>query len=181
MKLKKFFGALMAVALFVSFVTSCDDDDDDYKKDNDYSSGRIEINDVDCVAGNYYGYSGWDVDRQMFVIPLTYMFNYNGTVTDGYFMLRFTGAIPEVGDNLAAANRNLTLSTDGVNSLTYRSGSAIVRSIDLKNNRMTIEYDDLEMGAARPDPNAGFANAGSYDIDGWQTISFDFSTGPGVL
>ncbi|MCM1319704.1 MAG: hypothetical protein NC217_04920 [Muribaculaceae bacterium] len=181
MKVKNFLAMLMASALLVPVVTACDDDDDDYRVDNGYSSGKVEINDVDCVAGNYTGYSGWDVDRQAFVIPLTYNFTYNGTVTDGYFLLRFVGAMPKVGDNLAASGRNLTLTTDGVNSLAYRSGTAIVRSIDLKTNRMTIEYDDLEMGALRPDPNASFANAGSYEIDGWQTISFDFSTGPGVL
>lgn len=181
MKTKKFFALMMAAALFVPFITSCDDDDDDYNDNNGYVSGRIEINDIDCLPGSYVGFSGWDVDRQMFVMPLTYKFTYLGNVTDGYFTLRFVGNMPKVGDNLAAAGRNLTLSTNGVNELAYRSGSALVRNVDLKNNRITIEYDDLEMGSLRPDLSAAFDNAGGYEIDGYQTVSFDFSSGPGVL
>lgn len=178
MKTRRLLPLLLAAAMAVPFV-GCDDDDD-YKNDNDFATGRLEINDVNCTAGNYSGYAGWDTDRQVFVMPLTYRFTHGGNVTDGYFTFTFTGAMPKVGDNLAR-RRNLTLSTDGVNRLAYRKGDAIVRAIDLNNNRITIEYDDLEMGALTPDPNAGFNNAGSYDIDGWQTISFDFSTGPGVL
>ncbi|MCM1005085.1 MAG: hypothetical protein NC402_02185 [Prevotella sp.] len=180
MKFKRLLPLLFAAAFVAPIVTACDDDDD-YGKDNNYASGKLEINDVNCESGSYSGYSGWDADRQKFIMPLTYRFNYAGNITDGYFTLRFTGSMPKVGDNLAASTRNLTLSTDGVNSLAYRSGKAIVRKIDLQNNRITIEYDDLEMGAVRPDPNASFANAGSYEIEGWQTVSFDFSTGPGVL
>lgn len=114
------------------------------------------------------------------MLPLTHRFQHGGNVTDGYFTFNFTGAMPHVGDNLARG-RNLTLSTDGVNRLAYRSGDAYVRAIDLTNNRITIEYDDLEMGAPTPDPNDGFNMAGSYDIDGRQTVSFDFSTDSGVL
>lgn len=178
MKKQNFLTLLLASALLVPLV-ACDDDDD-YHKDNDYASGRIEINDVDCTAGNYSGYAGWDSERQLFILPLTYHFSYGGNITDGYFTFAFTGAVPRVGDNLARS-RNLILSTDGINRLAYRSGDAIVRAIDLKNNRITIEYDDLEMGAPAPDPNAAFDKAGSYEIDGWQTVSFDFSTGPEVL
>lgn len=178
MKTRRLLPMFLAAAAFLP-LAGCDDDDD-YKDDNDYAKGRIEINDVDCTAGNYSGYAGWDTDRQVFVLPLTYRFQHGGNVTDGYFTFTFTGAMPHVGDNLARG-RNLTLSTDGVNRLAYRSGDAYVRAIDLKNNRITIEYDDLEMGAPTPDPNAGFNMAGSYDIDGWQTVSFDFSTGPEVL
>ena len=178
MKIRRLFPLLFASALFIPFVGCVVDVD--YGKDNDYAEGIVEINDVDCTAGSYGGYSGWDNDRQLFVMPLTYRFTYGTEVTDGYFTFTFTGAIPKVGDNLAVG-RDLILSTDGVNRLAYRSGSAKVRSVDYKNNRITIEYDDLEMGAAAPNPNAPFNNAGSYDIDGWQTVSFDFSTGPGTL
>lgn len=177
--LRKIVPLTLAGFALVPF-TACDDDDD-YDKGNDYAKGKMEINDVKCVAGHYSGYAGWDTDRQLYVLPLTFSFTRpGGEVVDGYFTFTFTGEMPKPGDNLARG-RNLILSTNGVNRLAYRTGDVMVRSVDYKNNRITIEYDDLEMGALVPDPMADFMNAGSYEIDGWQTVSFNLSTGPGVL
>lgn len=179
MKIRKLLPFFFAATLLVP-VVACNDDDDDYDHDYDYAQGVIEINDVDCVAGYYLGYAGWDVDRQEYILPLTYRFTRpNGIIVDGYFTFTFDGVMPKVGDDLTRG-RNFTMSTDGVNRLPYRKGSAKVKSVDYINNRITIEYDDLEMGALVPDPMADFQNAGSYEIDGWQTVSFDLSTGPGV-
>lgn len=178
MKTAGLFPLLLCTSMFVT-VAGCDEDDGRCDGDS-HVRGMVEINDIVCSAGGYGGDSGWDADRQVFVLPLTYRFTHGGNVTDGYFTFVFTGGMPDVGDNLAHG-RGLALSTDGLNRLPYRSGDMLVRAVDLASSSVTVEYDDLKMGAAVPDLSSGFNRAGSYEIDGWQTVPFDIASVPGTM
>lgn len=141
--MKKHFKFLMLalLALMPFALISCGSDDDD---DNPSSSNTIQIN-----VG---------------------VFNQVGNTKDSWFyQFSYTDSEkPKVGDDFSKKSLELWAQDESdacYTTLTYKSGSAKVVSIDKSKDDMTIKFDNLKMAGGEY----------SYTFNGTATVDFNFA------
>ena len=166
--MKKYLFLFMAMLMSVSALTlaSCSSDDDD---DNPSSSNTIQINGKSYELDTYVVQEGsFDAEagKGEFTVGV---FNQVGNTKDCWFyQFSYTDSTkPKVGDDFSKKSLELMAQDDSdawYTTLTYKSGSAKVISIDKSKDDMTIKFDNLKM-----------AGCCSYTFNGTATVDFNFA------
>ena len=166
--MKKHFKFLMLelLALVPFALISCGSDDND---NNSSSSNTIQINgksyelDLNVVQeGSFDAEDG----KGEFTVSV---FNQVGNTKDcWYYQFSYTDSTePKVGDDFSKKSLELMAQDESdacYTTLTYKSGSAKVISIDKSKDDMTIKFDNLKM-----------AGCCSYTFNGTATVDFNFA------
>lgn len=157
---------LALLALMPFALISCGSDDDD---DNPSSSKTIQINGKSYELGlNLVQEGNFDAEegKGEFTVGI---FNQVGNTKDcWYYQFSYTdSAEPKVGDDFSKKSLELMAQDESdacYTTLTYKSGSAKVISIDKSNDDMTIKFDNLKMAGGEY----------SYTFNGTATVDFNF-------
>ena len=153
--------ALMPLALI-----SCGDDDDD----NNSPSKTIQINGKSYELDPYVVSEGsFDAEDGTGEFAVG-VFNQVGNTKDAWFyQFSYTDTDePKVGDDFSKKSLELMAQDESdacLTTLTYKSGSAKVVSIDKSKDDMTIKFDNLKMAGGEY----------SYTFNGTATVDFNFS------
>lgn len=166
--MKKYLFLFMAMLMSVSAFTlvGCSSDDDD---DNS-SSNTIQINGKSYELDTYVVQEGSfdaEVGKGEFTVGV---FNQVGNTKDCWFyQFSYTDSTkPKVGDDFSKKALELMAMDDSdawYTTLTYKSGSAKVVSIDKSKDDMTIKFDNLKMAGGEY----------SYTFNGTATVDFNFA------
>ena len=162
-----FMAMLMSVSAFTLVGCSSDDDDDN---DNPSSSNTIQINGKSYELDTYVVQEGsFDAEagKGEFTVGV---FNQVGNTKDCWFyQFSYTDSTePKVGDDFSKKALELMAQDDSdawYTTLTYKSGSAKVVSIDKSKDDMTIKFDNLKMAGGEY----------SYTFNGTATVDFNFA------
>ena len=167
--MKKHFKLLMLalLALMPFALISCGSDDDD---DNPSSSNTIQINGKSYELDTYVVQEGsFDAEagKGEFTVGV---FNQVGNTKDCWFyQFSYTDSTePKVGDDFSKKALELMAQDESdacYTTLTYKSGSAKVVSIDKSKDDMTIKFDNLKMAGGEY----------SYTFNGTATVDFNFA------
>lgn len=167
--MKRHFKLLMLslLALMPFALISCGSDDDD---DNLSSSNTIQINGKSYELDTYVVQEGsFDAEagKGEFTVGV---FNQVGNTKDcWYYQFSYTDSTkPKVGDDFSKKALELMAQDDSdawYTTLTYKSGSAKVVSIDKSKDDMTIKFDNLKMAGGEY----------SYTFNGTATVDFNFA------
>lgn len=154
--------ALMPLALI-----SCGDDDDD---NNSSSSKTIQINGKSYeLDSNFVQEGSFDAEDGTGEFTVG-VFNQVGNTKDAWFyQFSYTDTTePKVGDDFSKKSLELMAQDESdacLTTLTYKSGSAKVVSIDKSKDDMTIKFDNLKMASGEY----------SYTFNGTATVDFNFT------
>ena len=169
--MKKYLFLLIAMLMSVSAFTlvGCSSDDDD-DNDNPSSSNTIQINGKSYELDTYVVQEGnFDAEagKGEFTVGV---FNQVGNTKDCWFyQFSYTDSTkPKVGDDFSKKALELMAQDDSdawYTTLTYKSGSAKVVSIDKSKDDMTIKFDNLKMAGGEY----------SYTFNGTATVDFNFA------
>ena len=169
--MKKYLFLLIAMLMSVSAFTlvGCSSDDDD-DNDNPSSSNTIQINGKSYELDTYVVQEGsFDAEagKGEFTVEV---FNQVGNTKDCWFyQFSYTDSTkPKVGDDFSKKALELMAQDDSdawYTTLTYKSGSAKVVSIDKSKDDMTIKFDNLKMAGVEY----------SYTFNGTATVDFNFA------
>lgn len=167
--MKKHFKFLMLalLALMPFALISCGSDDDD---DNPSSSNIIQINGKSYEINPYVVQEGsFDAENGEGEFSVG-VFNQVGNTKDSWFyQFSYTDSEkPKVGDDFSKKSLELWAQDESdacYTTLTYKSGSAKVVSIDKSKDDMTIKFDNLKMAGGEY----------SYTFNGTATVDFNFA------
>lgn len=167
--MKKHFKFLMLalLALMPFALISCGSDDDD---DNPSSSNTIQINGKSYEINPYVVQEGsFDAENGEGEFSVG-VFNQVGNTKDSWFyQFSYTDSEkPKVSDDFSKKSLELWAQDDSdawYTTLTYKSGSAKVVSIDKSKDDMTIKFDNLKMAGGEY----------SYTFNGTATVNFNFA------
>ena len=169
--MKKYLFLLIAMLMSVSAFTlvGCSSDDDD-DNDNPSSSNTIQINGKSYELDTYVVQEGsFDAEagKGEFTVGA---FNQVGNTKDCWFyQFSYTDSTePKVGDDFSKKSLELMAQDESnacYTTLTYKSGSAKVISIDKSKDDMTIKFDNLKMAGGEY----------SYTFNGTATVDFNFA------
>lgn len=158
-----FIAMLMSVSAFT--LASCSSDDD-----NPSSSNTIQINGKSYELDTYVVQEGsFDAEagKGEFTVGV---FNQVGNTKDCWFyQFSYTDSTkPKVGDDFSKKALELMALDESdacYTTLTYKSGSAKIVSIDKSKDDMTIKFDNLKMAGGEY----------SYTFNGTATVDFNFA------
>ena len=158
---------LALLALMPFALISCGSDDDD---NNSSSSKTIQINGKSYEIDPYFVQEGsFDAEdgKGEFSVGV---FNQVGNTKDSWFyqFSYMDSEKPKVGDDFSKKSLELMAQDDSdacYTTLTYKSGSAKVVSIDKSKDNMTIKFDNLKMAGGEY----------SYTFTGTATVDFNFA------
>lgn len=167
--MKKHFKLLMLalLALMPFALISCGSDDDD---DNPFSSNTIQINGKNYELNTYVVQEGsFDAEAGKGEFTVGVFNQVSNTKDCWYYQFSYTDSTkPKVGDDFSKKSLELMALDDSdacYTTLTYKSGSAKVVSIDKSKDDMTIKFDNLKMAGGEY----------SYTFNGTATVYFNFA------
>ena len=168
--MKKHFKFLMlALLTLMPFaLSSCGGDDD--SANNPPSSNTIQINGKSFeIDANVVQEGSFDAEdgKGEFTVSV---FNQVGNTKDCWFyqFSYIDSSEPKIGDDFSKKSLELMAQDESdacYTTLTYKSGSAKVVSIDKSKDDMTIKFDNLKMAGGEY----------SYTFNGTATVDFNFA------
>lgn len=162
--LKKYFYMVM-VALFAALpfaLTSCGDDDDD---EGSSSAKYIQINGKSYEIDPYITMEGYLDENENEGTFTVSVFEQVGSTKDCiYYTFYYTDTKrPAVGDDFSKKSLKLE-SVEDLSTLSYKSGSAKVVSVDKEKGIINIKFDNLKM------ENSEY----SYTFKGTAPVDFNY-------
>ena len=163
----RFLMALLALMMPLVFFTGCSSDDDG---DSPSAGKTIQINGKTYELNPYIVQEGsFDSEDGTGEFSVGVFNKVGNSKDDWYYQFSYTDSSePKVGDDFSKKSLELMAQDESdacYTTLTYKSGSAKIVSIDKSNDDMTIKFDNLKMAGGEY----------SYTFNGTATVDFNFA------